>query len=1037
MNLPKFSVDRPVTILMLFIALIVIGIISYQGLGLDLLPDLSFPISAVIVSYPGVAPEEIETLITIPLEEAVSTISRIDTITSYSREGSSVVLLSFQWGTDMDIASLEIREKIDQIKSILPDGASDPIIFKADPSMMPMMVLGMSSEQYELQELEKFAQDVAKPRLERLEGIAQAAVSGGLEREILVSVNSEKLRANMLTFNQVVMSLGSENINLPAGTVREGNVDFLIRTLGRFEDMEDIRNVVIANMQGHQFYLREIAQVSDTFKEQNAIAHMNGSPSIAFSLQKESGTNTVIVANRINRELETIESILPGDIKLITIYDSSDFIKKTISEVTSTLLIGALLAILVLYIFLRSFSSTFIIGLAIPISVISAFTLLYFADLTLNMMTLGGLALGIGMLVDNGIVVSENIFRHRELGEEISLAANQGANEVREAVTASTLTTIAVFLPVAYVSGIAGELFKTMGLTITFSLLMSLFVALTLIPMLSSKLMRKRRLASPAGDTEIMNHHKECTSDAAPGRRGFMMVINQEYCSMIQWALHHRGIVILMAILILVISFFLFQIVGTEFFPSVDQGTFNINVSLPVGTNLEVTKEVIEDIESIARETPEIRDIFTTIGSGGMGSMGMGGSGSNAGTMMVSLIEQADRERGSKEIIADLRGKIGEYPDTRINIGEQGMSFSTGSPLSIKITGSSMEELESISRVIIDLLSEVNGIVDLQSSIEDVRPELHIKIDREKANLYGLSTSQVASSMQDALLGKVASYYQEGGDQFDIRVSLDKEDRNNLQKLENLHISSGYGLQIPLKEIASIDIGTGPQGINRENQQRQVTVNGNVSGRFLGNVIRDAQEKMSSLVLPDGYHYIFAGENQEMMESFSSLFFALILSIFLVYMIIAAQFESLLFPFAVILSIPFAMIGVIIALLLAGTSFNVLAFIGLIMLAGIVVNNAIVLIDYINQLRKRGMERNEAIIQGGSTRLRPILMTTLTTVLAMIPMAVGAGEGAEMRAPMAVTIIGGLTSSTLLTLIIVPIFYTFLDDLAKKLHIQF
>jgi HAE1 family hydrophobic/amphiphilic exporter-1 len=370
-------------------------------------------------------------------------------------------------------------------------------------------------------------------------------------------------------------------------------------------------------------------------------------------------------------------------------------------------------------------------------------------------------------------------------------------------------------------------------------------------------------------------------------------------------------------------------------------------------------------------------------------------------------------------------------------MSEQRMSFSTSSPLSIKITGDSMEELDYIAQVVIDLLAEVNGVYDLQSSIEDVRPELHINIDREKANLYGLSAGQVASSMQDALLGKVASYYQEGGDQFDIRVSLDKEDRDNLQQLENLYISSGYGLQIPLKEIAEVNIGTGPQRINRENQQRQVTVTGNVSGRFLGNVIQDAQEKMSSLVLPEGYHYTFAGENEEMIESFSSLFFALILSIFLVYMIIAAQFESLLFPFAVILSIPFALIGVIIALLLAGTSFNVLAFIGLIMLAGIVVNNAIVLIDYINQLRKKGIDRNEAVIQGGSIRLRPILMTTLTTVLAMVPMAIGTGEGAEMRAPMAVTIIGGLTSSTLLTLIIVPIFYTYLDDLAKKLHIQF
>jgi hydrophobic/amphiphilic exporter-1 (mainly G- bacteria), HAE1 family len=1049
-NLPKLSVNRPVTILMLFIALIVIGIISYQGLGLDLLPDMSFPVSAVMVSYPGVAPEEIETLITIPLEEAVSTMNQIDTINSYSQEGSSVILLSFQWGTDMDIASLEIREKIDMVKSLLPDDASDPTVFKADPSMMPMMVLGMGSDKHDLYELEKYAQDIVKPRLERLEGIAQASVGGGLEREILVSLNSEVIRANQITLDQVVMSLRSENINLPAGTVRDGSIDLLVRTLGRFGSIEDIHNVVITNTLGKQIYLRDIAQITDTFKEQESINYINGLPSVSFSIQKESGANTVIVANRVNRELESIEKLLPGDISIVNIFDSSDFIKKTVDEVTNTLLIGAILAILVLYIFLRSISSTLVIGLAIPISVISTFTLFYFADLTLNMMTLGGLALGIGMLVDNGIVVSENIYRHREMGEEAMLASQRGANEVSQAITASTLTTIAVFLPVAYVSGIAGELFKSMGLTITFSLLMSLFVALTLIPMLSSKLIRRRFKQSKIlsekptegfvnTEGEKINTKSRIETENVAGRGGRLFsFILRVYGGLIRVALRFRGIVVILAVGILVISFLLISIVGTEFFPSMDQGSFNVNISLPVGTNLDVTSRVVEEIEEITTTIPEVKDIFTSIGgsSGGMG-MNMGGTSSNSGSLMVTLVEQADRERGIKEITADLRNRIGDYPDTKITISEQEMSFSGGSPLTIQITGDSLEELEYTAQIMIDLLGEIEGVYDLQSSVEEVRSELHISIDREKANLYGLSAGQIATNIQDAVLGKVASYYQEGGEQFDIRVRLDKDDLENVQQLENLYISSGYGIQIPLKEIAEVVSGIGPQMITRENQQRQVTVTGNISGRFLGDIIRESQEKLSNIVLPEGYNYIFAGENQEMIESFQSLFFALILSIFLVYMIIAAQFESLLFPFAVILSVPFSLIGVIFALLLARTSFNVLAFIGLIMLAGIVVNNAIVLIDYINQLRKKGIERNEAIIQGGKVRLRPILMTTLTTILAMLPMAIASGEGAEMRTPIAVTIIGGLTSSTFLTLIVVPIFYSYLDDLAKKLHVQF
>lgn len=1028
MSLPKLSVNRPVTILMLFIGLIVIGLISYQGLGLDLLPDMSFPVSAVLVSYPGVAPEEIETLITIPLEEVLSTLQSLDSITSYSQESSSIILLSFQWGTNMDIATLEVREKIDQVKRILPEGASAPMVFKFDPTIMPVMMLAMNSERYDLNELQKFAQDLVKPQLERLEGIARATVSGGLEREILVSVDNEKLRANNLTLAQVIASLGSENINLPAGTLREGNIDLLVRTLGRFKNLEDIEKVVLSNMQGRQIYLTEVAQVIDTYKERDVIAYINGLPSISFNLQKESGSNTVLVANRVYQELEKIKDLLPHEVEITVAYDSSDFIKKAISQVVNVGLTGALLAVIVLFLFLRSLKSTLIISVAIPISIISTFILLYFSNLTLNMMTMGGLALGIGMLVDNAIVVLENIFRHHQLGEESSLAADYGANEVSNAITASTLTTIAVFLPVIYVSGIAGELFKTMGLTITFSLLMSLFVALTLIPMLSSRLMK--------------NEHKVISSSEDSVRKNSFLsqsgslfnFVKKEYSSLIKWSLRHRGIVVIGAIVIFMVSLSLIPIVGTEFMPSVDQGMFNINISLPVGTNLAVTEEVIRTVEGITSEIPEVRYVFSIVGGGGMG---MSQSTSSGGTIMVTLVDQRERGRSTKEIIADLRAKVGEFPDTTINFGEQGVSLVTGSPLSIKITGDSLSELEYIADTVISLLSEIEGVYDLQSSIEEVLPEVHIDIDREKANLYGLTAGQIATTIQNALLGKVAGYYLEEGEQYDITVKLARGNVEQISELENLVISSAYGLQIPLKELAEVKMGVGPQTINREKQQRLVTVTGNVSGRVLGEVIQDAQQQLASLVLPEGYYYNFSGEFEQMTESFSDLFFALILSILLVFMIIAAQFESLLFPFAVIFSIPFALIGVIIALLLARTSLNILVLLGFIMLAGIVVNNAIVLIDYINQLRRRGMERNEAVIEGGETRLRPILMTALTTILAMVPMALGIGEGAELRAPLAVAIIGGLTSSTFLTLIIIPIFYTYLDDLAKKLHLQF
>ena len=1027
MNLPNFSVSRPVTILMLFIGLILIGLISYQNLGLDLLPDLSFPMSAIIVSYSGVAPQEIENMVTIPLEEAVGTIQGVKNIYSYSREGSSLVLMEFNWGTDMDVSALNIREKVDQVKGFLPDDASDPIVIKFDPSLMPILVLGMDSEEQDLQKLQEYAEDIIKPRLERLEEIASVSINGGLDREILVSIDNEKLRSNQLSFSQVTAALAGENVNLPAGTLKEGTINFLIRTLGRFESIQDIEEILISNIRGNKIYLGDIAKVEDTFKERNSITYVNGKPGIMVSLQKESGKNTVTVAKRVFKELETIQKLLPDDISITPVFDSSDFIKKTISQVGWVALYGAILAVLVLFFFLGNLSSTLIIGFAIPISLIFTFTLLYFSNLTLNMMTLGGLALGIGMMVDNSIVVLENIFRYRELGTDIKESACLGASEVSTAISASTFTTIAVFLPIVYVQGIASELFRPMGYTITFSLLTSLLVALTLVPMLSSKILRfkvKDNYLSVSKENLVQN-------SLSQGGRIFNFV-REEYSRLVSWSLRHRGIVFILAVIIFVGSIMLIPFVGTEFIPSSDQGQFNINITLPTGTNLETTREVVSEVEKIVLEIPEIKSMLTTAGEGS-GGMGFSTEGGNSGTIMVNLVEQNKRNRSMAQIINELRQKIGTYPDAQIKFSEQSFTFSSGSDLEVKISGDSLDELENIANRILISITEVEGVYDLESSVEDVRPELHVNIDREKANLYGLNTAQIASTVHDALLGRVASIYQEKGEQIDIRIRLEEEDRNSIKEVENLLISSSVGLQIPLKEIAEVTVGSGPKGIDRENQQRIVNVSGNISERFLGKVIQDAQQQLEKLVLPEDYRYEFVGQNREMQESFLELALALVLSIILVYMIIAAQFESLLMPLAVMFSVPFSLIGVILALLLADKSLNVLSYIGIIMLVGIVVNNSIVLIDYINKLRQKGMERNEAIILGGETRLRPILMTMFTTVLALVPMAIGIGEGAELRAPMAITIIGGLTSSTFLSLIIVPIFYTFLDDLSQKI----
>jgi len=1026
LNLPDFSVKRPVTILMLFIGLILIGLISSQNLGLDLLPDLSFPMSAIMVSYPGVAPQEIENMVTIPLEEAIGTIQGVKKISSFSREGSSVVLMEFNWGTDMDMSAINIREKIDQVKGYLPDDASDPIIIKFDPSLMPILVLGVDSEERDLQKLQEYAEDIIKPRLERLEEVASVSINGGLSRQILISIDNEKLRSNQLSFGQVAAALAGENINLPAGTLREGTINFLVRTLGRFESIQEIEQVLISNIRGKQIYLSDIAKVEDTFKDRNSITYVNGKPGIMVSLQKESGKNTVTVARRVFKELKAIQKLLPDDISITPVFDSSDFIQKTISQVGWVALYGAIIAVFVLLFFLGNLSSTLIISFAIPISLIFTFTLLYFSNLTLNMMTLGGLALGIGMMVDNSIVVLENIFRYREIGTDVKKSACLGASEVGTAISASTFTTIAVFFPILYVQGIASELFRPMGYTITFSLLTSLLVALTLVPMLSSKILRFRV------KTESQSDAKGRLIQDSLGHGGKIFnFVREEYASLITWSLKHRIIVFILAVVIFAGSILLIPFVGTEFLPSSDQGQFNISITLPTGTNLETTREIVSEVEKIVSKIPEIKSVLTTAGEGS-GGMGFSGGGGNSGTIMVNLVEQNQRKRNMSQIINDLRQKIGTYPDAQIKFSQQGFSFSSGSDLEIKISGDSPDELERIANRVIELTAEVEGIYDLESSVEDIRPELHVNIDRGKANLYGLNTAQIASTVQDALLGRVVSLYQEEGDQIDIRIRLDEEDRNSIEEVENLLISSNVGLQIPLKEIAEVIVDSGPKGIDRENQQRIINVSGNISERFLGKVIQDAKQKLEKLKLPEDYRYEFVGQNKEMQESFMQLAQALVLSIILVYMIIAAQFESLLMPLAVMFSVPFSLIGVIMGLLLADKSLNVLSYIGIIMLVGIVVNNSIVLVDYINKLRKKGMERNEAIILGGETRLRPILMTMFTTVLALVPMAISIGEGSELRAPMAITIIGGLSSSTFLSLIIVPIFYTFLDDISQK-----
>ncbi|NPV44629.1 MAG: efflux RND transporter permease subunit [Firmicutes bacterium] len=1023
MKLPSYAVDRPVTTFMVVLMVIILGVVSLGRLTIDLFPNMTFPAAVVITTYEGVGPKEIESLVTRPIEEALGTVQNVKNITSSSQMGVSMVVAEFNWGTDMDFASLQMREKVDLYKRMFPSGVDSPMIFKFDPAMMPIMYFGISGDMDQAG-LKAFAEDVVKNRLERLEGVASVELSGGLVREIQIVVDHEKLKGYNLSLNQVIQALQAENLNLPGGKVDDGKKELVVRTVGEFTDIDEIKDIVINTSQGISVPLRDIADVRDTFKDVETFARMNGKPSVGISVQKQTDHNTVRVANRINEELKRIQAEHP-EVQVYTVFDQSDFIKKVINSLVQNGIMGAFLAVLILLIFLRNFRTTLIISTAIPISVIATFILIHFAGLTLNIMSLGGLALGIGMLVDNSIVVLENIFRFRQEGYSRIDAAKAAAEEVGTAVIASTLTTAAVFLPIVYVEGLASVLFKEMALTVSFSLFASLIVSLTLIPVMSSKILKVSG-ADEMVKRGIMNRVFILWQNFFDG-------LTQKYAQLLRWSIRHRKLVLVAAAGAFVLSFAFVPFIGMEFIPKMDEGTFNIEVEMPTGTRLLETDEVFREIEDYLAGIPEVESIFV---SGGM-TEGMNfSSGSEVGVARVKLVPRAERKRSTNEIIEQVRQRLREIPDVEIKVQAQDSmtgGFGSGAPISIEIKGDDLNRLREIAEEVAYEVSKVEGTREVESSIREGKPEVQVKVNRQKAASLGLSAYQVASTVEAAVQGKVATRYKISGDEIDIRVRLDRDSASTLSDLKQVTITSPAGFQLPLEDVADLVIEEGPRVINRKNQVRLATVTSQIAGRDLGSITRDIQAGLRNLAVPEGYQIEFGGENKEMVEAFMNLLLALVLAVLLVYMILASQFESLLHPFTIMFSVPLAFIGVSLGLFITGRTLNVPSFIGIIMLSGIVVNNAIVLVDYINTLRRRGMDRDEAILKAGPIRLRPILMTALTTILAMFPLALGLGEGAEVRAPMATVVIGGLTFSTLLTLVIVPVIYTVFDDVGKRI----
>ncbi|NMB34704.1 MAG: efflux RND transporter permease subunit [Firmicutes bacterium] len=1067
MKLSNFSVDRPVAVLMAVLAVVMIGFVSLSGLYLDLMPEMELPVAIVVTDYTGSAPQEVENLISRPLEEVLGTVGNVKEISSMSSLGSSIVIAQFEMGTDMEFAALEMREKVDLVRGFLPDDAGDPMVLKMDVNLMPVLVLGVSGDRT-AEELKTVVEDVIKPRLERLDGVASVGVAGGLVREIQVIVESEKLAAHGLTITDIVQALQMENINLSAGKATKGHQEMAFRVIGEYGAVEQIAKTALQTPSGAQLHLGDVARVEDGFKDSSGFSRIGERDGISLSIQKQSGANTVSVVRNTRNALEKVKSQLPEDIALFTVLDQAEYIEFSISHVTSNLLLGGFLAVLVLFVFLRSLRSTLIIALAMPISVVTTFTLIYFGGLNLNMMTLGGLALGIGMMVDSSIVVLENIFRLREQGLGLMEAAKSGTAEVANAITASIFTTIAVFFPIVYVKGIVSEVFSALALTVSFSLLSSLLVALTLVPMLSSRLLRVD--LKPGGEGAAFDQggarpgsHPGSASDPDPdsdpgsgsdaGRRspgglvqrlmevtgGWFEKLYDLYRSALVWCLSRRALTVIIVVALLLGSLALVPAIGAEFLPAMDQGMITVEIELPHGSRLEETDRVVTAVEqAFSRYEDDIELIFSSIGSDGgeaggiMGSMG--GGGSNQGGIYVSLLPLQERKRSTQEVVEGVRQQVSAIPGAEISVLASDMGFNIqmfSTPVEVSLSGEDLDLLEMLSAEIADLVRSIPGTREVTTSLEEGQTEIQLVVDRDKAGVYGLSTAQIASTARTAVEGQVATRYRTGSEEIDVRVRLSEGGSTDLAEIENMQVASPLGLLVPLGEVAEILEVQTPSTIMRNDQARVVSITAQLEGRALADVMQEVQQTVSeNIALPTGYLVEYGGQFELMDEAFGDLFLALLMAIVLVYMVLAAQFESLLYPFVIMFSLPVTVIGVIVALAVTGNTLNIVSFIGIIMLAGIVVNNAIVLVDYINQLRRRGLERDEAVLTAGPIRLRPVLMTSLTTILAMLPLAFGGGEGAELQASMATAVIGGLTTSTFLTLFLVPVVYSLFDDLS-------
>ncbi|MDX1506711.1 MAG: efflux RND transporter permease subunit [Woeseiaceae bacterium] len=1052
-RLIEIATERRVTIVMFTVAIGLFGMVSLSRLNLNLLPDISYPTLTIRTELTGAAPVEVENLLTKPIEEAVGVIRNVRLVRSVSRSGQSDVTLEFVWGTDMDVAGVEVREKLDIL--LLPLEASRPLLLRFDPSSEPIMRLGLlydegtasagAAAEAQLKALRRLAEDRIKNELESVEGTAAVKVSGGLEDEIQIQVDQQKLSQLRISVEQIAQRIRAENVNLSGGRLEEGDQRFLVRTLNEFQSVDEFRDAIVAYVAGRPVYLRDVATVERGYKEREAITRVGGRESVELGVYKEGDANTVQIANRLEQRLESVSESLPDNIRLTKIYDQSRFISSAVNDVRSAAILGGIIAIIVLFGFLRDARATTIIGIAIPVSVIGTFLLMYLNGVSLNIMSLGGIALAVGMLVDNSIVVLENIVRKKEQGEGILEAARNGTTEVAGAVFAATLTTIAVFFPMVFISGIAGQLFRDQALTVTFALIFSLIVALTLIPM----------LAALGTGSRYRNEHDE----TSPGWftrfiagivrifrwvfRGVAFVFRillwpttwafqklnaaaaAVYPGVLRWSLTHRAAIVVAAIVVFSGTMALIPRLGTELIPQLSQGEFNVDLRLPPGSPLTETDRAIQAAQRATRGIDAVALDFSVAGTGNRLDANPVDAGDHTGTLSIALQPGAGRAEEAATMDA-MRNELERIPGVQYEFSRPSL-MSFAAPLQIEVSGFDLQGLASVARSIQRAMDASDRFTDIRTTVERGNPEIQIVFDQERAAKLGLAVRDIADRVVANVRGEVATRYTWQDKKIDVLVRSVDTRSSSVEEIRNLIVNPASTRPVTLDAVADVRISEGPAEIRRVAQQRVAVITANIAFGDLGAAAAAANAIVAQTPMPAGISAMVSGQSEEMQESFVSMQFALALAVFLVYLVMASQFESLIHPFVILFTIPLALVGAVLALFVTGTTINIVALIGVIMLAGIVVNNAIVLVDLINQLRAQGMERFDAIMEAGQARLRPILMTSLTTALGLLPMALGFGEGAEVRTPMAITVIGGLLASTLLTLVVIPVVYSLLD----------